>query len=236
MKFIFKSIAFLFFFSIFLFISYLNLGNFLDATSKPAKTDLLVCLGGGDYKIRIEKTLELYSRGFLNSNTIVLTGYVNSQYEVKKGVVEDKRLTVIKDSDYEALHVELHKNLKNTAAEIKYVKEYMLSHDLKSVTFITEPPHSRRILMFSKIISVDGDENLSVSVVGANYKNWDADKYYEDKYAKNYAFSETIKIVYGIFMYGILDKVGLREWFEVKFTDDLNDSKKMLNQGMNFIS
>ena len=235
MKFIFKSIFFLFFSFFLIFIAYLNLGNFLDATSKPAKTDLLVCLGGGDYKIRIEKTLELYSRGFLNSNTIVLTGYVNSQNEVKKGIQEDKRVTVIKNRDFKALHVELNKNLKNTAAEIKYVKKYMISHDLKSVTFITEPPHSRRILIFSKIISVDGDEDLSVNVVGADYKNWNADKYYEDKYAKNYAFSELAKIVYGLFMYGVLEKVGLREWFEMKFQDDLNSSKKMLNQGMNFI-
>lgn len=216
--------------------AYLNLGNFLDATSSPKKTDLLVCLGGGNYKIRIEKTLDVYDKDLVNSSTIVLTGYVNSNSEVKRGIIEDKRVSYIKNNTKSNIHLVLNKDLENTAKEIIYVKKYMLQNNYKSVTFITEPPHSRRILLFFSMLSVSGDENLTVTIVGADYKNWNKKSYYEDKYAKNYAFTETIKILYGLVTYGVLDKVGLLKWFEETFKDDIQDSKKSITKGMNFIS
>ena len=222
--------------SIFSYISYLNLGKFLDATSNPIKTDILVCLGGGDYKLRIKKTLELYEQNLSSSRTIVLTGNVNSSRETEEGIVEDKRISYLKKNSLKKIHIVLNKNLKNTAQEIRYIKKYMLEHKLKSATFITEPPHSRRILLFSKIISVDDDSDLSFYVVGADYKNWDTDTYYENKYAKRYAFSESIKIIYGLFVYGVLDKVGLLEWFESNYSDILKESKNSLNRRLNFIA
>ena len=218
------------------YLSYLNLGRFLDTTSKPIKADVLVCLGGGDYKIRIEKTLALYEQNLSSSDTIVLTGYVNSKREVEEGIVEDKRVTYLKKHTTRKINIILNKNLKNTAHEVKYVKQYLLEHKLKNAIFITEPPHSRRILLFTKILSVDGDENLTFSVVGADYKNWHKERYYEDKYAKNYAFSEAVKIVYGLFVYGVLDKLGLLEWFEKYYSDELKKGKKDLSSEMNFIS
>ena len=224
------------FISIATYLSYLNLGRFLDATSEPVKTDVLVCLGGGDYKIRIEKTLELYEQNLSLSDTIILTGYVNSKREVEGGIVEDKRVTYLKKHTTRKINIVLNKNLKNTAQEVKYVKHYLLEHKLKNATFITEPPHSRRILLFCKIISVPDDTNLRFNVVGANYKNWQASRYYEDKYAKNYAFSETVKIIYGMFMYGVLDKLGLLEWFERHYSRELKEGKKDLSAEMNFIS
>jgi len=222
--------------SLLIYLSYLNLGKFLDATSKPVKTDVLVCLGGGNYKIRIEKTLELYEQNLSLLDTIVLTGYVNSKREVESGIVEDKRVTYLKEHTTRKINIILNKNLKNTAQEVKYVKQYLLDHKLKNATFITEPPHSRRILLFTKIISVDGNENFKFSVVGADYKNWNKERYYENKYAKNYAFSETVKIVYGLFVYGVLDKLGLLEWFEKYYSDELKKGKKDLSSEMNFIS
>jgi len=218
-----------------IYTSYLNLGKFLDATSKPIKTDILVCLGGGDYKLRVKKTLELYEQNLSSSKVIILTGNVNSTREEKEGIVEDKRITYLKNNSLKKIHIVLNKDLKNTAQEIRYIKEYMLEHKLKSATFITEPPHSRRILLFSKIISVDDDSDLSFYVVGADYKNWDTDTYYEDKYAKRYAFSESIKMIYGLFVYGVLDKVGLLEWFENNFKTTLKESKNNLNRRMDFI-
>jgi len=220
----------------FIYIVYLNLGYFLDATSKPVKTDVLVCLGGGDYKLRIKKSLELYEQNLSNLNTIVLTGYVNSSREVKEGIVEDKRVTYLKQNSLKKINIVLNKKLKNTAQEVRYVKDYMLEHKLKNATFITEPPHSRRILLFSKIISINGDDNLTFSIVGADYKNWNTSKYYENKYTRNYALSECIKIIYGIFAYAVLEKVGLLEWFESNFKNTLKESRENLNRGMNFIS
>ena len=68
---------------IFFIYSFFNLGNFLDVTQEPSKTDLVVCLGGGDYKTRIKKTVEIYNKNFSNTNTIILTSYANSSNEVK---------------------------------------------------------------------------------------------------------------------------------------------------------
>lgn len=218
------------------FVFYLNLGKFLDATVEPTKTDLLVCLGGGDYKKRIEKTLDLYDKGLLNFETIVLTGYVNSKREVKNGVVEDKRTSYIKNHVYNDIKIVINKDLRNTAEEVLYIKRYMIVNELKSVIIISEAPHSRRILLFFKLLSVNGDDDISVSVVGSDYKDWSSDNYFENKYAKNYAFTEVMKIVYGVFVYGILDKLGLLEWFEKEFYEEIQDSRENLGKGMNFIS
>ena len=56
---------------------FFNLGNFLDATSNPKETDLIICLGGGNYENRGKKSLELYEKDFVKTNTIIFTGYTN---------------------------------------------------------------------------------------------------------------------------------------------------------------
>ena len=214
---------------------FFNLGKFLDATVEPTKTDLLVCLGGGDYKTRVSKTLELLEKGLVNSNTVIFTGNANSAKEKEQGILEDKRVTFFKNSTSKNVTMLVNAEVKNTAQEVKFVKEYMLKHKLQSVTFVTEPPHSRRILMFSKLITLDADENLSFKVVGSYYKDWKAATYYQNKYTKHYAFTEVLKMAYGVFAYGVLDKLGLLEWFENAFTQEIKQSKEGVNRGMNFI-
>lgn len=204
-------------------------------TQQPEKTDLLVCLGGGDYKTRVQKTLEIYKKGLDASNVIILTGFVNSPREIKQGLVEDKRLTFLKKYAPNATVV-FNKTLENTAQEVTYVKSYMLKHHLSNVTFITEPPHSRRILMLFSMVSLAGDEHLSARVVGAEYKNWHKDRYYEDKFARNYAFTEVVKIIYALLEYKILRPLGLLPWFEKTFSKDINSTKKHLQVYLNFIS
>ncbi len=39
---------------ILLILFFLNLGNFLDISQEPRKTELIVCLGGGEKNLRIE--------------------------------------------------------------------------------------------------------------------------------------------------------------------------------------
>ena len=232
---VFKLFSFLLFLFLICVYFYLNLGRFLDVTQEPTQTDLLVCLGGGDYKIRVEKTLEMYKKGLDSSNVIVLTGFVNSPKEIEKGLLEDKRLTFLKEYASEA-RVVLDKTLKNTAEEVAYVKSYMLKHHLRSVTFITEAPHSRRILMLFSMISLSEDEHLSARVAGAEYKNWNRERYYEDIFAKHYAFSEVVKILYVVLKYEIFKPLGLLTWFEKTFSEDINATKKYLNGYLNFIS
>ena len=229
---IFSAVVFLFLLCV---ILYLNLGKFLDVTKQPTKTGLLVCLGGGNYKTRVEKTVEIYKKGLDTSNVIILTSFINSPREVKQGIVEDKRLTYLKKYAPKATVV-LKKTLENTAQEVTFVKSYMLKHHLSNVTFVTEPPHSRRVLMLFSMVSLADDEHLSAGVVGAEYKNWHKDRYYEDKFARNYALSEVVKIIYALLEYKVLKPLGLLPWFEKTFSADINSSKKHLSSYLNFIS
>lgn len=216
--------------------SFLNLGNFLDATKKPLKSDLIVCLGGGDYKSRIRKTAEILEQDFISSNTVILTSYVNSLHDRKKGVIEDKRKKFLDDLKFDNLKIVIEKNPKNTAQEIIYIKKYMIENGMKTVTIVSEPAHSRRILLFSSFLSVKGDENLVFNVVGSDDKSWTKYNYYQNKYALNYALTELSKIVYGIFAYGILDKIGLLKFFEETFKDEIRELKKEVYKNIRTVS
>lgn len=90
--------------------------------------------------------------------------------------------------------------------EIKYIKSYMLKENLSSAMIVTEAPHSRRIMIFSKIIN-NNTKELSLNVVASDFKDWNSEFYYNNKQARQYAFSELIKIAYNTFVYGILEKL-----------------------------
>lgn len=217
-------------------IGFLNLGSFLDISQNPTKTDLLVCLGGGDYKTRLDKTLEIYNSGLSKSKTILLTGYVNSKHEVNLGIIEDKRVSLIKQKSINNLKYLLIKNLKSTAEEVKYIKKYMLKNKITNVTFISDPPHSKRINILTKLLRIDGDEDFEYKISGANLKNWNKEFYYKDTNNLIYVNSEVIKLLYAIFVYGLLDSIGLAEVFENKYKDKIYETKIYLHNKLNSIS
>jgi len=188
---------------------FFNLGKIVDATTKPKKVDLLVCLGGGDFKNRVQKTKELLKDGFLNSDTIIFTNPV-------------------KIDDISDINFVQPKGLKNTYEEVTYVKKYMKKHGLKTATFISEAPHSRRILLFTKFF---GEGDFEFSVVGSEFE-WDAENYYKYPHMRAYVFSEVTKLFYNLFLYGVLDSVGLKESFESYFKDDLKNGKKIIAKGI----
>jgi uncharacterized SAM-binding protein YcdF (DUF218 family) len=226
-----KLISFILIFFGCLIYSFFNLGKFLDVTQEPSKTELLVCLGGGIYQTRIEKTLELYKKGFLTTNNIILTGYVNNPHEVKKKILEDKRITYIKENAVNNLNIIFEKDLKNTVEEVRFVKNFMKENKIKSVTFISDPAHSRRIsLFFEYLTGINGD--FKYKVIGAEDKKWHKENYYKNKYSLNYALTEVAKIFYGFIKYGILEKIGLDKDFESYFDDELKETKIMIQKGM----
>lgn len=226
-----KLIFFILIFTGCLIYSFFNLGKFLDVTQEPSKTELLVCLGGGIYQTRIEKTLELYKNDFLTTNNIILTGYVNNPHEVKKKIIEDKRITYIKEKTSNDLNIIFEKDLKNTVEEVRFVKNFMKENNIKSVTFISDPAHSRRIsLFFEYLTGINGD--FKYTVVGAEDKKWDEENYYKTKYSLNYSLTEVAKIFYGFIKYGILEKFGLDKDFENYFDDELKEAKIMIQKNM----
>lgn len=229
MKKIFITILILF---IILVILFLNLGRFLDATQKPSETELLVCLGGGDYKSRIAKTSEIFKKKLVSSSTIILTSYVNNQNEVKKGITEDKRITYLKKQNFDKVNIVLKKDLKNTAEEIIYIKKYMLKNNIQNVTLVSEPAHSRRILLYSYFLNIKGDEKLNFKVVGSYDKSWNKDIFYKNKYSLSYSISELAKIFYGLFLYGVIDKLGLVEEFQERYKEDIKKIKRIIHNNI----
>lgn len=226
-----KLIFFILIFTGCLIYSFFNLGKFLDITQKPSKTELLVCLGGGVYQTRIEKTLELYKKDFLTTNSLILTGYVNNSNDVKKKIIDDKRITFIKEKATTDLNIIFEKDLKNTVEEVRFVKNFMKENNINSVTFISDPAHSRRISLFFEYLTPT-NENFEYQIVGAEDKKWDTANYYKTKYSLNYALTEVAKIFYGFFKYGILEKFGLDKEFESYFDDELKETKLFIQKNM----
>jgi uncharacterized SAM-binding protein YcdF (DUF218 family) len=226
-----KLLTFLIIFISFLIYAFFNLGRFLDVTQEPSKTDLLVCLGGGIYKTRIEKTIEIYKEDYLKTNNIILTGYVNNPHEIKKRIIEDKRITYI-NNNLKDINIIFEKDLKNTVEEVRFVKNYMKENNLSSVTFISDPAHSRRISLFFKYLTKIDDNNYSYQVVAAEDKKWNKNKYYENKYSLNYALTELAKLSYGFLKYGFLEKIGLDKYFENYFDDELKEAKIFIQKSM----
>ena len=200
----------------FLTYSFFNLGNFLDVAVSPTKADLIVCLGGGDHKKRVEKTIELFNNNYLKSNTIIFTGV--------------KELKDIDNKFDKNTNIIINPNLRNTLDEIKYIKKYMLKENLLSAIIVTEAPHSRRIMLFSKIIENNTSKELSINVVASEFKDWNSGFYYKNKEARQYVFTEVIKIVYNIFIYSFLEKLGLIDSYNKYFNENIeNNKQKILN-------
>ncbi len=174
-----------------IYLTYINLGHLVDSTSEPKKVDLLVCLGGGDYNSRVKKTLELYHKEYLKGSTILFTG-------------------TQKINQIDGVNIHQTKGLKNTYEEVRYVKEYMQKHNLRTTTFISEAPHSSRILLFTKIF---GEGSFDFSVVASEF-DWDSKRYYEFSHMRAYTYSEVLKTFYNIFLYGVADSIGLKDEVE----------------------
>lgn len=211
------SLSLLFF--LFLIYSFLNLGNFLDITQKPTKTDLIVCLGGGISKNRSEKTIELYNNGFLKTSYIIFTGVLSINKNSHNYF--DKKIDVITNG-----------KVRNTMEEILYIKDFIKERNLKSVIFITEAPHSRRVQIFWENFG-DKLDDVHFSVVASQFDDWNSDTYYKNENSLKYAFSEATKLMYNLFLYGILEKLGFKEEFESNYKKELREMKKEISLTLN---
>lgn len=210
MKLLFVLISFLVLF----IYSFFNLGYFLDVTQNPTKSDLIVCLGGGDHKKRIEKTEELQKENYLKSNTVIFTG-TKERKDIEKKF--DENINIIFEP-----------TLTNTAQEVKYIKEYMLEHNLSSVLIVADPPQSRRISILKEVFKVKNDENLSFKIISNDSKIWDSKYYYKNNTTRRYAFSEVIKTVYNVFIYKLINDLGLLDIYNTHFYDYVKKNKNIV--------
>jgi len=193
----------------------MNLGRFLDITDAPQKADIIVYLGGG-YIERMEKVLELCKLGYSKTDKIILTGSLTGKVskEDLNGLYKVKYLEEHGIPEKNIIYAE---NTGNTMQEVVFVKNYMLKYHYKSVIFVSDPPHSRRIKFLAKIVNNYNDVNLSCIVVGSDVDWWDQIHYYKNEEARKFVKSELSKMVHNSIAYGILQKFGLLETLKENF-------------------
>jgi len=216
-------------FILFSLILFFNLGNFLDVTQEAKQSDILVYLGGGEEE-RIEKTLELYKKGYSNSGKLIYTGprvYTDDIKNYKRRY--NKKTFFIKHGLADKNIIYLHHST-NTYNEIRLVKYYLLKHKLHSVIFITDPPHSRRIQILVDFIVNYKKDDLTYTIVSSNAKWWNKNTFFLEKNALIFAISEVIKIPYNYIAYGILEKYGLLSYLKEHFGYLFYKMKSFINK------
>ena len=184
-----KKIAFIFFFLLSVW-GLLNLGNWLDVTQQPAKSDMVICLGGGTVE-RVKRSVALLEEGYASKNRFLLLGesWYNQPYLSKK---------------YPNLPVLIDETPKNTKEEILYLKKYMVVHGYRSALIVTDPPHSRRVKVLLSLLHVPGDEKMDFRIVSSEQPWWDAENYYRNAHARNTVMHESVKVVFRVLADGLL--------------------------------
>lgn len=163
-----------------------NLGTFLDVTQKPTRSDIIVSLGG-DNGNRVKKALELYEQNLSQSNTIILTGPDRRH---------DTRIDYLTYHGVDLKNIVLYTDTTNTYAEIQTIKTYMLTHHLKRVLIVSDPPHARRIAFFADTVCDFHTSGLEFTIIGSEQPWWNTHHYYDNPTAREFAFHELGKNLY----------------------------------------
>ena len=179
---------------ILLILFFLNLGNFLDVSKNAKNAELIVCLGGGEKNLRIEKSISIYQNG----NLLLITG--GTEFTIKNPMKDDRISYLAK---YPNIKYEYNPSLKNTADELLYVKKIMKDYNFKNVSIISDPYHTRRIQILADLFEFD-KADIKLNIVGSDLSWWNKSTYYKEEKAIKVAFSELIKIPYNFIKYGLL--------------------------------
>lgn len=187
-----KKYYFLAFFFLIFVLLFRNLGVFFDVTKPPSKADLIVSLGGDFNMERVQKSLELYEQNLSRSKQIILTGPNTLTTELPMGA----RAHYLMDHGVSNEKIIIVSDTKNTLAEIRFIKSYMLTHHLKHVLIVSYPPHARRISFFADTVFDYSSSGLTYTVVGTDKPWWDKQFYHFDAVALKFTINELFKYTY----------------------------------------
>lgn len=186
-------------FFILVILLFINLGNFLDLTTEPKKSDIIIVLGGGK-DTRIKKGLELYKENFSNSNQIVIPHKNFTNAVLSKGYLEN----FIKKYEINESMIIYLERLPNTVEELIEIKKYLKQNDFKSVLFVTHPTHTLRIKLLANLLEDYEKEDIKINFASADHtKVWSSQYYFLELESIKLVFSEYIKIVYNLIKYTI---------------------------------
>jgi len=166
---------------VFMIFLFLNMGKWIDSTTTPKRSDIVICLGGGTID-RVKKSIKLIKAGYVSTDKFLLIGesWYNQPY-LKK--------------NYPDISVEIDETSKNTKEEILFIKKYMKKHNYKSALIVTDPPHSKRVKLLTTIV-LNEDQSRVYYIIGSDVKWWNGQYYYLNEHARSFVFYESIKILY----------------------------------------
>jgi uncharacterized SAM-binding protein YcdF (DUF218 family) len=213
--------------TVFIVYIFFNLGNILDISEEPKKSDLIISLGGGDLN-RIKKSFELYQSGYSIKKIIILTGDERSPKDKDKNS-DDKRIKYLKENHLNTDNIIHEETVKNTIEEIHYIKEYIIENKYTSAIIVSDPPHTKRISYLLNKIHKSNDENLNFTIVKSDVKWWDKKNYYKNKKAQMFALSESFKLIYSYFIYEIAEPLSFISFTDENITPKANEIRRELD-------
>jgi uncharacterized SAM-binding protein YcdF (DUF218 family) len=179
-----------------------SMGRYLVVEQDPVKSDLIVCLGGGNGVERALTAADVYQRG-LAPKIFVPRESLPDGYEVlkRKGVSylesRDRTVLLLKDlhvPDSAILTSET--PLDSTAKEAALVAKLANEKNFRSIILVTSPPHSRRAwLAFKKATS----EGVRVGVVPSSYSRFNAEGWWKTPKSAKEVLFEYQKLIYYYF-------------------------------------
>lgn len=169
-----------------------NLGIFFDVTQPPQKADLIVSLGGDFNMERVQKALELYDQNLSASGKLILTGPITRTHELPNGA----KYRYLTEHGVDRNAILMATSTKNTLAEVRYIKSYMLAHNLKHVLIVSYPAHSRRIDFFADTVFDYTGSGLHYTIVGTDHPTWNREFYYFDSVSLDFTIDELMKYIY----------------------------------------
>ena len=196
-------VAFLLFFILVGVYVFLNLGKFVDVSSEPVQSDIIVSLGGDPSGCRLKKALELYKEGYSKSGKILYTSRDSVSKSLDKNGSRKQYLLDHGVAEKNIVHVK-REMVFNTMEEVLFIKKYMLYHHYKSVLIVSHPQHSRRIQTFAQYFANYAESRLRLHIASCHPRWWNASKYYENELSRKVTFLEVEKLIYNVLKYNPL--------------------------------
>lgn len=179
-----------------------RMGQYLVVEHPPAKSDLIVCLGGGNVE-RGLAAADLYTRGFA-SKIFVARERIPDGYDIlrRRGVSypesRDLMIVMLKGLGVPASAVLTDDTpSESTATEAALVAGLVKQNNFRSLILITSPTHSRRAwLVFKKVMEKEG---IRILVVPSSYSEFKAEKWWKNRADSKEVLLEYQKLAYYLF-------------------------------------
>jgi uncharacterized SAM-binding protein YcdF (DUF218 family) len=179
-----------------------SMGRYLVVEHPPAKSDLVVCLAGGNVE-RGLTAADMYQRGFA-SKVFVAREIIPDGYEIlrRRGVSypesRDLMVRMLQGLGVpESAILTSDTPSESTAMEAALVAGLAKENNFRSVILVTSPMHSRRAwLVFRKAMESEG---VRILVIPSSYSEFKAEEWWKNRKDAKEVLFEYQKLVYYFF-------------------------------------